>query len=501
MGRARTAIVFACAFGLLLATGRARLLRDPGTFWHTVTGERILSAGFPHSDWLSFTFAGRSWVAHQWLGECAMALLHRLGGLDAMVVAAAAALALLLAWLYARLVAGGVAWPWAVVVVALAFLAASQHFHVRPHLASMLLFAAAYARLADVDGGRARLASLAPLPLLFLVWVNAHGGVVGGFATLGLFAAGWTAAWLARWPSPVRTRRDLAGLLALGLACAAIVPLTPYGLGVARAWLAILGSPELARHVVEHGSILRAGGWQVLALGALHVAALAGARRGALRPSSAIPLVWLLLTFDRVRNAPLFAISAAIALADLLPAVRWAGPLARSGIRIAAAPERPPGRVLALGAAAATAAALAAVAVHHRADPAGAPVVARLDPAYWPVGLLPALRAEALDLAPGAPILNDYRLGGFLAYHAPRLRVFVDDRWELYGDAFMLDELRGDPRWLDGWVSREHVTLALADEGSPLQRYLDSAPGWTRVATSPAGSLHRRAVAARAAVR
>src|SRR5205807_337107 len=77
---------------VLLVTSRDRFFLDPGTFWHTVTGERILTGGFFDTDPYSYTFAGQPWVPSQWLAEVVMALLHRLAGLDALLWATLALL-------------------------------------------------------------------------------------------------------------------------------------------------------------------------------------------------------------------------------------------------------------------------------------------------------------------------------------------------------------------------------------------------------------------------
>src|SRR5947209_3385781 len=50
----------------LLIGGQSRLFRDPGTFWHTVVGERILSSGeLVYRDPFSCTFGGEPWIPHQ----------------------------------------------------------------------------------------------------------------------------------------------------------------------------------------------------------------------------------------------------------------------------------------------------------------------------------------------------------------------------------------------------------------------------------------------------
>src|SRR5205823_6337642 len=88
--------------------GRDRLFADPGTLWHLVVGEDILRSGhLIRTDHYSATFADQPWIAQWWLGECALALLRRLGGLDAVAVATAALVAALFAWLGGRLRRGG----------------------------------------------------------------------------------------------------------------------------------------------------------------------------------------------------------------------------------------------------------------------------------------------------------------------------------------------------------------------------------------------------------
>ena len=42
-----------------------------------------------------------------------------------------------------------------------------------------------------------------------------------------------------------------------------------------------------------------------------------------------------------------------------------------------------------------------------------------------------------MDRPPGTRIFCEYAYGGFLIYHAPGYRVFIDDRCELFGDEFL----------------------------------------------------------------
>ena len=128
------AIAFLALWLILLAGGRSSLLRDPGSFWHVTTGEHILAEGFIRSDPYTFTFAGTWWVPYQWLGEVAMALVHRAGGFDSLLLGTVTLISAIFAWLAVRLLRTGLN-PLAVgTVVFFAIAASSSHFHVRPHL-------------------------------------------------------------------------------------------------------------------------------------------------------------------------------------------------------------------------------------------------------------------------------------------------------------------------------------------------------------------------------
>jgi hypothetical protein len=120
---------------------------------------------------------------------------------------------------------------------------------------------------------------------------------------------------------------------------------------------------------------------------------------------------------------------------------------------------------------------------------------ARPDPAVCPVDLLPELKAYDRSVPDGTPIFNEMVFGGFLIYHTPGLRVFIDDRCELYGDEGLLcyaNALEHEPAQIDRWAARYGFQLALTQTGSGFDCYLRTAPGWTLVrATSPA-SLYRQ---------
>ncbi|MBI5758945.1 MAG: hypothetical protein HZA46_10555 [Planctomycetales bacterium] len=542
----RRVLLFLALWVGLLIVGRDRLLRDPGTFWHTVAGQRMLeSKQLIRTDPFSFTEAGQPWLARQWLSELAMAWLHRIGGLDSLLVATATLLAWLFAWLFGRLTDRGLPPGLALCVMILAMGASAHHFHARPHLVSMIGMALTCAALCDVDARRRPISHLFWLILLFVVWTNAHDGVLGGIATVALTIAGWLGegvwAWVVarrvgrcggdRWVGPAQrsptsqpTRwacaalvppnddssetsgsrcivvsvREVLMLGAFALLCVTTSLLNPYGIELPRAWFSLMNSKVLPAVMAEHGPLWSSPGMGlVLLFAAVYVAVLLAVPWRRWRVTWLVPLVWLFLAWGRIRHAPLFAIAACVSLANILPEVGWVRRMvAAAGLND---PEPSANRAwrisgplgfatLALGVA------LAVQSLGWQATLIGRGWT-RLDAAYWPTELLVDLREIERQRPDGTPIFNDMLFGGFLIYHTPKFRVFIDDRCELYGDAGLLKYVEArerHPDRIDEWADQFKFELALTESGSGFDEYLSRATEWQVVRRSSAGALYRR---------
>jgi len=153
-------------------------------WWHVASGRWMLEhRAIPAVDPWSFTRAGQPWLHHEWLSDLIYAAWADRFGLES------------LAW-----------WKWGVIVVAFlllfrtvrrvaddsvaAFLAvglaaavAAPFLDVRPHLYSLVGYAAVL-RLTLLRPRR-----LWALPPLFLVWANLHGGFFFGLLALGAILA------------------------------------------------------------------------------------------------------------------------------------------------------------------------------------------------------------------------------------------------------------------------------------------------------------------------
>ena len=336
---------------------------------------------------------------------------------------------------------------------------------------------------------------------------------------------------LAGRPSPVQGLRSAITLVALVAACGLTVLVNPYGLGLPRAWMATMGMP-LPELIQEHArlSVTETFGWTAVLLAVGYVVVLAGTRGRWPRVTWLLPLVWFVLACQRIRNLPLFAVTAALALADMLPHSRVSGwlagrdlfrlprrtdcqsvPESLDGLAIrptsnlpghsSAGPkdEEPNARRGGPRLSLVLPAAVVAVALLLQIGGVRVPVVGRgwvqLNPARWPVELLPELRKINAESPEGTPIFNDLDLGGFVIYHAPRLRVFIDDRCALYGGEFLkaYDHARlSDPAELDRWQKEYGFSYALVQTGTEFDRYLAASADWTLLRRGAAGTLYRR---------
>ena len=481
--------------------GRSRLFRDPGTFWHTATGHWIFSTGrLIDTDPFSFTFGGKPWVVYEWLGECLMAVLDGIGGLDTLLLATATVLAGLYTWAAHRFLRGGLHWLPTVFLIMLTVAASANHLHVRPHISTIVFLGLTFGWLCDFEASGMGLGRLFWLVPVFWAWSNMHGGVLGGLATMVLALAGWCVFRLAGLESPIERPRQAILVVLLIASCGLTFVVNPYGLRLPLVWLEIMRSPVVARLIEEHAPLVFRSptGFLILFLGLIYAAALASVRPWRPRVTWLIPLFWFSQAVMRVRHSPLFAITAVLALAEMLPYTRLAAWLARPGRdlfrfrsldmeaarRIDWRPALLPASVILLAAA---------------LQPAGvrAPILGRgwvqLDPKHWPVELLPELRQAEREHPEGTRIFNEFLYGGFLIYYTPGLKVFIDDRCEVYGDNWLMqfsEAMRSNPERVDRWQETYGFPYALVARGTAFDRYLGQSRRWSVVKRTGTATLY-----------
>ena len=530
---------FVLVWLVLLFAFRERGFYDPGALWHVKVGEIILDRGMPQTDPFSYTFEGERWVPQQWGAEVLMAWAHRAGGLDATLLAFTAGVALLFTLIFRRCVQGGMGPILAALVVGVCLFVGSFHYYVRPHMFTIALLAWTMACVVDYERGRCSAWRLAGLVPLYVLWTNLHGGVLGGVMTLGLAVAGWGVLFLVALTltrgqrSEVRDQTNQEGsspapdlcpptsdlspikdwptaflLGGIVVACLLTPLLNPHGLEMIRIWQSIVGSKVLPEVITEHAplNVRSPQGLSIIGFGVFYLAILAGTFPRRPRVSWLIPLVWLVLSFKSIRQGPLFAITGAVVIADLWRYTLWHRLIVKHGDGTLATDNPPPatqGRLWWV-----IPALLVLASFGLQAAKVAVPVVgygwARFDPNFVPGDLTPEVR-RYLD-HPGVRVFNDANLGGYLIYHAPQARIFMDDRCELYGDEWIKNyaDAMGEPPAklapiFEAWDAKWHFDYAMILTNPPpmqkpsIERYLTSHPErWKEIARGKRGVLFQR---------
>ncbi len=156
-------------------------------WFHLAAGRLIWQQkALPATDSWSFTAAGRLWQNHEWLSDVFFYLWAKAFGIGALVVWQwlVVGLAYLLLFRLLHRITGS--YPVAYLLILLALALGTPFYEVRPHLWSVL----GLVLLIHLTAWRDRPSPA--LPLLFLIWINLHGGAMLGlmaaFVTLGCWA-------------------------------------------------------------------------------------------------------------------------------------------------------------------------------------------------------------------------------------------------------------------------------------------------------------------------
>ena len=432
-------------------------MNDGDTLWHVAAGQWMLDhRQVIRTDVFSYTFAGRPWHAHEWLGELLMALAFRAAGWSGVALLGAAATAATVGLLGRELVRRLDPVPaLAALVVAASCLAPS--LVLRPHLLVLPLVVLWTGRLLDARArGRAPALGWAALMML---WANAHASVLFALALVGPFAL----------EAVVEARSDpwpaLRSWSLFATAAAICALITPFGVGgllfpVSTAGMASLNS------IVE---------WRppdFSALQPLEIALVAGlyviASRGVRVPLLRLLLVLGLLhmSLQHQRHQMLLAVVGVLVLAEA------------AGRPPGAGPARAPAPVAWMGAALGLALAALRLMVPLSLHDGPTVPMAALD------GVPAGLRTQ--------PVLNDYGMGGYLIFRG--IRPFIDGRTDMYGDAFnaRYDAAVSNRPALEAVLAQDHVAWTLFPPASPAVRLMDSEPGWRRQYSGPYAVVHVR---------
>jgi hypothetical protein len=460
-------IFIALLLTLLFTSLSVRLLGDAGIGWHMRTGQLILATHhIPRLDPFSSTMAGRPWFAWEWLYDVIVGKLDSVMGLNGVVWFNAIVIAAVFAGTFHWIARRGTNLLLAVVLVLLAISASMIHFLARPHVVSWLFTLAWFMTLDTFERdslsvpATRRTRGLWALPILMVIWVNMHGGFIVGFV---LLAAYWVSACWTGWRTKqariedtlvrMAARRRARELFSIGVLCAVASLINPYGWGLHRHVFAYLSNRFLMNHIQEFQSP-DFHGWAprcFLALILITVAALA-LRARKLRASELLVVLFSIYSgLYSARNLPVASVLLGVIAGPLLCAGFSAGFLGR----MSRMQSRLRGHLWPV-----IAVAVAFVVAAHGGHVGSAQLMdAHFDPQRMPIAAVDYI--EQHDL-PG-PVLSTDFWGGYLIYRLyPREQVVLDDRHDLYRDAFFKSYLkmyRGANDWKE--FLRQHESGCL----------------------------------------
>ena len=464
-------LVFGLVLTATLVGGRYRLLNDPGTLWHVRLGRDILQTGtIPRVDTLSFSRAGQPWVDQSWLFDVALAWLVDFGGWSAVCILFALTIAMVYALLARGLLLDGFA-PMPVMVVAIfATGIGAIHFLIRPVVLTLLLVYLTF-RLCQHQHERGGIRVFL-VPLLTILWANVHGGFLAG--PVIVLTAGLGHAISGRWDA---ARRNAVGLFILaGGLCFAAALINPFGLDLYRHVGRLLFSSGVTELIEEYQPIpfgkpdMRVYEWVLIAWLAVPTFVSGKMSRYELVHS----LVWLHFSLASVRNAPLFALAVAPGLARLLDALPFGKTEGSKPDDLAAWSIWP-----------------AVVAAGLGIVTASGATLGGFDPAHWPLAAIPALNRQP----PESPLFHEQDWGGMISAESePTRRVYLDDRFELFGKPFILqylNALAGGPDW-ERIRDRNAIALVWVRPDRDLVRRLKDDPEWKIIHEDKISVLFRR---------
>lgn len=195
--------------------------------WLWRTGQWIIHHGLPARDLYAWTMPHHPWLLYQWLFEVCAAVLYDVlgatGSVAVLCVAAVALYVLIPAWFNAR---RGAPLHLGLALACLTLIPVSINFGLRPMLASSLALLLQFLIVERLRRGRLGLRpALLALALIYALWANMHLGLTLGLLSLLLFAAGDVADRLRGAPHTLSLARY--SLLLAGSALASLA--NPYG--------------------------------------------------------------------------------------------------------------------------------------------------------------------------------------------------------------------------------------------------------------------------------
>lgn len=470
-----------------VGVGWKGLMLDGDTGWHIRTGEYILRHGsVPSVDLFSFSRAGQSWFAWEWLSDIIFAAVHARFHLAGVAVVGGLVISASAILLLRQMVARGAHTFLALLLTLLFVGGASLHFHARPHVFT-LAFLAVFTWVINKDR-QAHTRALWLLIPLSALWTNLHGGFLAGVAYAGLVAVGTGCEALFRRQG---TAREAGRYGILAAACLVASLANPYGWQLHKHVADYLQSDFIRSSVQEFQSPSFRGEtamqFEIVLLVGLCVAGVLIARG---RWAEALPVVYFAhASLGAARHIPLFLIVVSPIVALELTAIlrQWTAGFSRNSVvgildqlsTDFGAGFRRTTVWLPLGIAA---------------------LLFLTPPDRWPTdfGLAGSFPDKMLnkhrELIATSRVFTSDQWGDYLIYHLPSKKVFIDGRSDFYGESLgkeYLSLMNLDSRW-SSVIDKHKFDLMLVPTAWPLGSALKLSSDWKLLADDGKALLFQR---------
>lgn len=175
----------------LVLLSNSKLAGEDDLFWYLSTGRYIVETGsFPSQDVFGFTTTGSAWIPFEWGWDVINYGLFQAGEYFALNIFSTLVILLIFYLIYRLMQKLNAGTALSVLFMVILALGMMTRFTVKPHLISYLALVILLGVMITYRYlNRENYKILYFIPLIFVVWVNMHMGVLAGFMMLGLYFA------------------------------------------------------------------------------------------------------------------------------------------------------------------------------------------------------------------------------------------------------------------------------------------------------------------------
>lgn len=450
-------VVLACSLAYLVFLFSRRNIADPDLWWHLRNAQYLLTTGhFPVVDSYSYTAPGAAVLPFEWLAEIPYYLAYKWAGLPAVfvlvfLICTAIILGIFrLSYLASHDVKNAFLATVGGAVLAAISIGARTLLFGWLYLVLLLLILEAASR----DGWK----WLWLVPPLFCLWVNSHGSWPMGIVVFGIFIASglvkgtWGHVYATRWSGP-----QLRNLVITAGASVAALFINPFGSRlVCYPFLVMFAAGSGLGNIGEFASVDFHTPWgkvgMVLILGVLLIAVFSRERWRLDELAFIMLALYYSLTYIRL-----------IFLAGIL-----APPIFAKRIKLMSAYDRNSDRRLPNAIALTILLCLFIVSVPHTSG--------FRNPVKYPEGAVAYMKTNGIH----GRVFHEWVWGGYLIWHTPELKVFIDGRGDPYGPTGVFKDYLSavsneNPQAV---LNKYQVEYVLMPADSPLAKSLENSSIW-----------------------